>query len=102
MMCDREEKNKASQDWVLEAAEPPKPHECHTKPMKCVHAHCDEMKFAEEASWSEFLVGRDRPQSGRQRRARTRGASQLVASDVEGTETEIDGGPSQLEKAAAE
>lgn len=103
-MCDREEKNKAAQDWMLDAAEPPKPHECHTKPIKCVHNHCDEMKYANEQAWHELLLGDNRPKSGgqhAQRRARTRGASKLAASGAEEAESERDGGPSQLEKAAA-
>jgi hypothetical protein len=117
MTCDREEKNKAEKDWMLDAAEPPKKHECHTMPMKCVHAHCHEMKYAHEATWHEFLMGgagegnkiraeasesllQDSPDAHHpQRRTRTRGGSKLTASGAD--EIDAEGGPSQLEKAAA-
>lgn len=111
-MCEREEKNKAAQDWVLEAAEPPKKHECHTFPMKCVHAHCSDMKYSEEAAWHELLMGsagegnttaasaaflQGLPDAHRRKVRARKSASKLAASGTDDT----DGGPSQLEKAAA-
>jgi hypothetical protein len=113
-MCDKEEVNKAAQDWMMDATKPPKPHECKTRPMKCVHAHCDEMAFAGEESWTDFLLGGTRkPDSNaassfvqeepKKRSARkTRGgAVSLSASGADGVDTETETGPTQLEKAAA-
>jgi hypothetical protein len=72
MMCDKEEKNKADSDWVLDAAKPRKKHECHTRPMKCVHMHCDEMAYNEEESWgdvvTEFVTGEPKGVGGQKPR----------------------------------
>jgi hypothetical protein len=109
--CDKEETNRAAKDWVLEAAQPPKPHECHTRPILCVHAHCDEMAFAGEQTWQEFLMGgarkadsnaapafvQEEPRKHRSRR--TRGEATLSSSGVDSVETEE--GPTQVEKAAS-
>jgi hypothetical protein len=126
--CDKEEKNRADSDWILDtASRPPKKHECKTRPMKCVHAHCDEMKYNEEESWTEFLTGgaarrttpsfvQDSPSTpgrayGRPKRhskahAKTRGGSlasqvSLKADDLE-SDMRRSEGPTNLEKAAAE
>jgi hypothetical protein len=125
--CDKEEKNRADSDWILDTASRPPKHECKTRPMKCVHAHCDEMKYNEEESWTEFLTGgaarrttpsfvQDSPSTpgrayGRPKRhskahAQTRGGSlasqvSLKADDLE-SDMRRSEGPTNLEKAAAQ